>query len=101
MRLRHAALAATLVAATALPARAEPVDIAHMSCDAFLKAAPELSSRIAIWLDGYFTVEDEPAPIDFDALPAAVGAKLGDYCKQNPTTDLMVAADTVMAPPQQ
>jgi hypothetical protein len=100
MRLVCAALAATIVAA-ALPARAEPVDIAHMSCDAFLKAAPDLASRVSIWLDGYFTVEDEPAPIDFDALPAAVSGKLGDYCKQNPTTDLMVAADTVMAPPQQ
>jgi hypothetical protein len=48
-----------------------------------------------MWLDGYFSGEDDPAVIDFDQMRQK-GEKLGEYCARNPTHGLLTAAEAVM-----
>ena len=48
-----------------------------------------------VWLDGYFTSEDDPAVVDFNKMKEK-GARLGEYCAKNPTHGLLTAAEEVM-----
>jgi acid stress chaperone HdeB len=48
-----------------------------------------------MWLDGYFTGEDDPAVVDFDQMKQK-SEKLGEYCAKNPTHGLLTAAEEVM-----
>jgi hypothetical protein len=50
---------------------------------------------VLMWLTGFLTDEDEPPIVDFDKLKIDAG-KLGDYCRKNPTTNLMTAAEEVL-----
>ena len=48
-----------------------------------------------MWLDGYFTDEQDPAAVDLDKLKGSA-EKLGTFCTQNPKTGLITAAEDVM-----
>jgi acid stress chaperone HdeB len=48
-----------------------------------------------MWLDGYYTDEEDPAVVDFDKLKGKA-EKLGAYCAANPKMGLMTAAENVM-----
>ena len=88
---------AALVAVTLLPAPAAPqvVDLSTIKCKDFLDSGKETIGYIMMWLDGYFTGEDDPAVVDFDKMKHQ-GEKLGEYCAKNPTHGLLTAAEEVM-----
>jgi acid stress chaperone HdeB len=77
------------------PAPAQVVDLSTIKCKEFLDSSKETVGYIMMWLDGYFTGEDDPAVVDFDQMKRK-GEKLGAYCAQNPTHGLMTAAEEVM-----
>jgi acid stress chaperone HdeB len=88
---------AALIAMTLLPTPAAPqvVDLSTIRCKEFLDSGKETIAYIMMWLDGYFTGEDDPAVVDFDQMKQK-GAKLGEYCAKNPTHGLLTAAEEVM-----
>ena len=88
---------AALVAVTLLPAPATPqvVDLSTIKCKEFLDSSKETIGYIMMWLDGYFTGEDDPAVVDFDKMKRK-GTQLGEYCAKNPTHGLLTAAEDVM-----
>ena len=88
---------ATIIVMTLLPAPAAPqvVDLSTIRCKEFLDSSKETIAYIMMWLDGYFTSEDDPAVVDFDQMKQK-GAKLGEYCAKNPTHGLLTAAEEVM-----
>ena len=94
--MTHVAIAA-LVAVTLLPApaAAQVVDLSTIKCKDFLDSNKETIGYIMMWLDGYFTGEDDPAVVDFDKMKQH-GEKLGEYCAKNPTHGLLTAAEEVM-----
>jgi acid stress chaperone HdeB len=93
MRLAFVALlAATLLAA---PAGAQVVDLSVIKCKDFLVSGKETIGYLMMWLDGYFTGEDDPIVVDFDKMKQK-GEKLGEYCTKNPEHGLLTAADEVM-----
>jgi acid stress chaperone HdeB len=93
MRLAVAAVTAmTLIAG---PASAQVVDLSTIKCKEFLDSGKETIGYIMMWLDGYFTSEDDPAVVDFDRMKRE-GEKLGEYCVKNPTHGLLTAAEEVM-----
>jgi hypothetical protein len=49
---------------------------------------------VTTWLDGYYTEEDDPKLIEFDAI-SATAEKLVDFCQQNPTATLLSASESV------
>ena len=94
MRLAFAVLTAILVLCPE-PADAQVVDLSTIKCKEFLDSGKATIGYIMMWLDGYFTPEDDPAVVDFDKMKHQ-GEKLGEYCAKNPTHGLLTAAEEVM-----
>jgi acid stress chaperone HdeB len=77
-------------------ASAQVVDLSTIKCKDFIELPKETVSAITMWLDGYYTDEEDPAVIDFDKMKVKAD-KLGSFCAQNPKMGLMTAAESVMA----
>ena len=94
---RNIANAVLVVAAlfAAGAANAQAVDLSKIKCREFIELPKETANAITIWLDGYFTDEEDPAVVNFDKLKAEA-EKLAAFCAQNPKMGLMSAAESVM-----
>ena len=90
---RSVLVAALLLAAN--PADAQSVDLSKIKCKEFIELPKETALAITVWLDGYFTDEEDPAVVDFDKLKA-MAEKVGAFCSQNPKMGLITAAESVM-----
>lgn len=77
------------------PAAAQKFDLSTVTCKQFLDSGERTMSMVLMWLTGFFTDEDDPPVVDFDKLKTDAG-KLTDYCRKNPTTNLMTAAEEVL-----
>src|SRR5260370_188015 len=90
---------AMIVAAAVLAAAsadAQVVDLSTIKCKDFVELPKDTVNAITLWLDGYYTDEEDPAVVDFDKLKAKA-EKLGAFCVQNPRIGLMTAAETGMS----
>jgi acid stress chaperone HdeB len=95
--------AARLVAATCLAtaanaqvANAQVVDLSTIKCKDFVELPKETVNAVTMWLDGYYTDEEDPAVVDFDKMKGKAD-KLVAFCQANPKMGLMGAAESVMA----
>ena len=88
-----ALVAAVLVAAAA---NAQVVDLSTIKCREFIELPKETATAITMWLDGYFTDEEDPAVVDLDKMRGKA-EKLGAFCAANPKMSLMTAAENAMA----
>ena len=79
----------------AAPASAQRLDLSKVTCKEFLDSGERTMSMILMWLTGFFTDEDETPVVDFDKLKSDAG-KIGDFCRKNPTTSLMKAAEDIL-----
>jgi acid stress chaperone HdeB len=99
VKIVNATLVATSLVAASLvtitPVAAQKLDLSTVTCKQFLDSGERTMSMVLMWLTGFFTDEDEPPVVDFDKLKIDAG-KLGDYCRKNPTTNLMNAAEEVL-----
>jgi acid stress chaperone HdeB len=89
-----ASVAAALALAAA-PAAAQKIDLSTVTCKDFLASGQDNISYILMWLNGFYTGEDDPPIIDFDKMKER-GGKLGDYCRAHPDNGLITAAEEVM-----
>jgi acid stress chaperone HdeB len=76
------------------PAAAQKVDLSTIKCKEFLESGKDTIGFIMMWLDGFYTDEDAPSVVDFDAMKGK-GEKLGEYCAKNPANGLITAADEI------
>ena len=99
MKIVSAFLFVTSLAAASFvvsaPAAAQKLDLSTVTCKQFLDSGERTMSMVLMWLTGFFTDEDEPPVVDFDKLKKD-GEKLSDYCRKNPTTNLMTAAEEIL-----
>jgi acid stress chaperone HdeB len=84
-----------IVMAAATPASAQKLDLSTVTCKQFLESSKENVGLILVWLQGYWTEEDDPPILDFDKIQSDA-AKLAAYCAANPTSDLITAANDVL-----
>ena len=77
-------------------ADAQVVDLSTIKCKDFVELPKDTVNAVTMWLDGYYTDEEDPAAVDFDKLRAKA-EKLGAFCVQNPRMGLMTAAESVMS----
>src|SRR5947209_15702312 len=98
MRLKaaNAALVITALLAAAGPVDGQTIDLATLKCKDFIELSKETITTLTVWLDGYYTDEDDAAVFERDKLKAKA-EKLTAYCAQNPKSGLMTAAESVMA----
>ena len=88
---------AVLVAALLLPAggaQAQQVELSKLKCREFIDLPKETIANITLWLDGYYTDEEDPAVVDFDKMKIKA-EKLVAICAQNPKMRVMMAAEDV------
>ena len=99
MLVKVTALVAAVLAAAAMvagAANAQVVDLSTIKCREFIELPKETATAITMWLDGYFTDEEDPAVVDLDKMRGKA-EKLGAFCAANPKISLMTAAENVMA----
>jgi acid stress chaperone HdeB len=90
---------ATLVAACLLgasPCDAQSIDLATLKCKEFIDFSKETIVTLTVWLDGYYTDEEDAAVFEPDKLKIKA-EKLSAFCAQNPKIGLMTAAESIMA----
>lgn len=74
---------------------ANNLDLSTIKCQDFLGAGKDNIAVIITWLDGYYKTEDDPPIIDFDSFEKNSG-DLASYCKDNPDSGLITAADKTL-----
>jgi acid stress chaperone HdeB len=90
---------AVLVIAGSLAAQrgnAQLVDLSTLRCKQFVELPKETVNAVTMWLDGYWTGEEDPAVVDFDKMTLKA-ERLAAYCGQNPEMSLMTAAENTMS----
>ncbi|HEY6257958.1 MAG TPA: HdeA/HdeB family chaperone [Xanthobacteraceae bacterium] len=80
------------------PADAQALDLAAIKCKEFLKLSPERIGFVLMWLDGYYTADEDPVVVDFDNAKTKAN-KLGDYCAKHPALNVITAAESVLSKP--
>jgi acid stress chaperone HdeB len=90
---------AVLIAVTFLvagPANGQTINLATMKCKDFIELSKDTIATLTVWLDGYYTDEEDAAVLEPDKLKSKA-EKLSAFCAQNPKLGLMMAAEGVMA----
>jgi acid stress chaperone HdeB len=96
MRRLLAAFAATAALAISVPAFAdEDVDMSTIKCKDFLASSKDNIGTILVWLEGYYTKENDPPILHIDKMKKDAGS-LGAYCKTHGDDNIIKAADQVM-----
>jgi acid stress chaperone HdeB len=78
------------------PAGAQAINLATIKCRAFIELSKDTIATLAVWLDGYYTDEEDAAVFEPDKLKTKA-EKLTAFCAQNPKMSVMTAAESVMA----
>ena len=78
------------------PANGQTIDLATLKCKDFIELSKETITTLTVWLDGYYTDEEDAAVFEPDKLKVKA-EKLTAFCAQNPKLGLMTAAESVMA----
>lgn len=95
MRHGRIGLIAATVAAGLQPAFAKDMDVSTIKCSEFVSAKPADIGNILVWLEGYYTKENDP-PILHEEKMTNDGKHLGEYCRTHPDVGLIDAAEAVM-----
>ena len=97
MKSFHGAIisAALLAAMPAALAEDSKIEMSKLSCGQFAAYSKDNMSIIMMWLEGYYTEEDDDPVIDFGKMGGDM-ARLLIYCGANPDTDIITASDEVM-----
>jgi acid stress chaperone HdeB len=76
-------------------AEAKIFDLAAIRCKEFLELGQDRIGSILLWLDGYYTADEDPVVVDFDRAKTKA-AQLAAYCAQHPGVSLIAAAESVL-----
>jgi acid stress chaperone HdeB len=87
--------AALLLTASLLFAEDSKIDMKKLSCKQFSGYDKDNMSIIMMWLEGYYTGDDEDPVIDFGKM-AGDTAHLLVYCGDHPDDDIITAAEDVL-----
>jgi acid stress chaperone HdeB len=94
VQIAAAILVAGLVATDT--ANGQTIDLATIKCKDFIELSKETIATLTVWLDGYYTDEEDAAVFEPDKLKTKA-EKLTAFCAQNPKQGLMTAAEGVIA----
>lgn len=74
---------------------AETIDMNELTCERFVNYNDDNRGIIMMWLEGYYTEDDEPAVIDFGKFAGHL-AELLIKCQANPDKTVLDFTDDVM-----
>jgi acid stress chaperone HdeB len=90
-----AVVVAALLVLPSVPARAEVLDLATMSCKQFVESGDDMIKLVLIWMDGWYKGDSDEAIIDTDVFTQNA-KKFGAYCAVNPTVSIVNAAEKIL-----
>jgi hypothetical protein len=95
--MRHlSALGLVVAMLFAVPAGAQVFDMSTMKCSDFQQSARSNGGYIVMWWQGYYARKSGADPvIDFTKF-IKNAESLGNYCRENPSADLIAAAEKVL-----
>src|SRR5438477_10618892 len=85
---------ACALSASTLKAETQDIDVAKMSCKEFVTLSKERISSVTMWLDGYYTEEQDSKLIAFDDVRANA-EKLVTFCTQNAKATVLTASESI------
>ena len=89
------ALAVTAALLACAPAtHAQVLDLSKTTCKELIDSGKDGLIIIWSWLYGYYSDQDADPVVDFGKLTSQ-GQKLVEYCAQNPTKDIITAAEPI------
>jgi hypothetical protein len=97
-RTDHVKFAVVVVAAllcVAGAAEAQKIELSKLKCREFIDLPKDTVASITLWLDGYYTDQEDPAVLDLEKMKLKA-EKLVAYCAQNPKLRVMSAAEDVV-----
>jgi len=74
----------------------QAINLSTLKCKDFIELPKETIASLTVWLDGYYTDEEDAALFEPDKLKTKT-EKLTAFCAQNPKIGVMAAAEGVMA----
>jgi hypothetical protein len=87
--------AALLLCAKPALAADNALDVSELTCDQFMKYDDNNKGLIMMWLEGYYTEEDEAPTIDFGKMAGHL-AKLLIACQADPSKKVLDLTDDAM-----
>jgi acid stress chaperone HdeB len=78
------------------PAGGQSINLATIKCRNFVELSKDTIATLTVWLDGYYTDEEDAAVFEPEKLKTNA-EKLTAFCAQNPKMSVMTAAESVMA----
>jgi len=94
MRAFRPLIAAVALFVCASTAQAQVVDLSKTTCKEFVESGKDGIMIIWSWLYGYYSDQNADPIIDFGKL-VQQGQKLADFCKANPTADVITGAKPI------
>jgi acid stress chaperone HdeB len=94
MRAFRPLIAAVALFVCASTAQAQVVDLSKTTCKEFVESGKDGIMIIWSWLYGYYSDQNADPIIDFGKL-VQQGQKLADFCKANPTADVIAGAKPI------
>lgn len=86
---------AAAISLPAIPAKATVLDLYTMTCQQFVDSDKDTITMMLTWLDGWYKGDSDEAKIDTDIF-VENARKIGAYCRSNPTTSIVNAAEAVL-----
>lgn len=80
---------------TAIPANAIVLDLYTMNCQQFVDSDKDTISMMLTWLDGWYKGDSDEAKIDTEMF-VENARRIGAYCRANPTTSIVNAAEEIL-----
>jgi hypothetical protein len=84
-----------VVTFSAAPAMAQDLDFSKITCKEFVTAPKDEITTILVWLEGFYTKENDP-PVMYAEKTKKDAKALSDYCNAHADDDVIKAADAVM-----
>ena len=84
-----------VLALPSAPARAAVLDLSTMTCKQFIEGGEDQIRMVLIWLDGWYSGDEDEAIIDSDKF-VANAKQFGGVCAANPTISIVTAADRIL-----
>jgi len=95
MKTIVAMLFSAVLALPSAPAQAAVLDLSTMTCKQFIEGGEDQIRMVLIWLDGWYSGDEDEAIIDSDKF-VANAKQFGGVCAANPTISIVTAADRIL-----
>jgi hypothetical protein len=74
----------------------QKVDLGNITCKEFTMLPKDTIWTVTIWLDGYYTDDEDPAVVEIEKLKSKA-EQLVAFCTENPKASLLAAAQDALA----